>query len=128
MSDSIPKNRRVRKAATTDQPKRANIIQRFERQQGIRLLIVCLVVTGLVVCMLLLHVWFRYRIMKVGYEMATLTREHNQILEEQRRLEIELRLLSRSDVLEEAARTKIGMTDPKMEQIVVIETNLNSTE
>ena len=90
-------------------------------QRGTRYLITCVVVTTMVVCMLLLHIWFKYRIINVGYEMTNLTREHNRLLEEQRKLVIELRLSCRSDVIEKRARIEFQMTEPKPEQIIVID-------
>lgn len=77
-----------------------------------------LIATLVVVGLLLVHVWSRYRVLALGYEMSRLTQEREDLLEANRRLRLEVRVLSRADRLDPMARRQLGLIVPKAEQII----------
>jgi len=79
-----------------------------------------LLATMAVVSLLLIHVWSRYRVVHLGYEVSTLSREREDLLEEQRRLRIEYQILTRTDRIEPVARRQLGLIAPRVDQILFV--------
>ena len=88
--------------------------------RGLGKVIGALIATLVVVGLLLVHVWSRHRVIKLGYEISELSEEREDLLEENRRLRIEYRLLTRGDRLEPLAKTRLGLAPPRPEQIIYI--------
>ena len=80
-----------------------------------------LAMTAVPVGLLVFHVWNQFRIAEVGYEIAEATSEHQELLEENKKLVVEARLQGRSDRVAEMAREQFGLEQARPEQIVRIE-------
>lgn len=79
-----------------------------------------LVATLAVVGLLLIHVWSRYRVLSLGYEVSELSRERETLLEENRRLRIEMQVSTRTDRLEPIAHRQLVLRVPEPEQILYV--------
>ena len=89
-------------------------------KRGLGKVVGALIATLVVVALLLVHVWSRYRVISLGYELSELTTEREQLLEENRRLRIEQRVLTRTDRLEPLARRQLGLISPAPENIFYV--------
>lgn len=88
-------------------------------EDGLRILKVAVVV-AIPALLLLSHVWTRYQITELGYEVAAQTRLHRQLIEEQRKLSIEAALQGRSERVVARAREQFGLVEVRPEQIVEV--------
>jgi cell division protein FtsL len=86
---------------------------------GLRILKVAALV-AIPVAMLLFHVWTRYQITDLGYEVASQTRTHRELIEEQRKLSIEATFQGRSDRVLALAKEKFGLEPLKPAQIIQV--------
>lgn len=82
--------------------------------------VAALLATSAVVGLLLVHVWSRYRVLDLGYQVSNLSRERESLLEEQRRLQIEMQVLTRAERLEPAARRQMALVTPSPQQILYV--------
>lgn len=70
--------------------------------------------------LLVVHVWNQFRVAQMGYEIAEATSEHEQLLEEQKKLTVEARLQGRSDRVSEMARQQFDLRVPEPDQFVTV--------
>ena len=70
--------------------------------------------------LLLFHVWNQYRITEVGYQIAEVTTEHRNLLEENKRLTVEARIQGRSDRVSTVARQQFNLREAHPDQIITI--------
>ncbi len=80
--------------------------------------------------LLVFHVWNEYQITHLGYEIARVTREHQELLEENKKLSIEVAVQGRTERMTEVARTHFGLQPVNPGQIrpVVIRDRVESEE
>lgn len=67
--------------------------------------------------LLMFHVWNEYRIVQIGYEIAEVTTQHRQLLEENKKLAIEAAVVGRTERLSTVARTRYGLEPVRPEQV-----------
>jgi cell division protein FtsL len=82
--------------------------------------VAALLATTALVSLLLVHVWSRYRVLDLGYQVSTMSRERETLLEEQRRLQIEVQVLTRTERLEPVARRQMALIQPMPHQILYV--------
>lgn len=70
--------------------------------------------------MALLHVWLRLQVVHLGYVLSTMSKLQSQLEQENRELKVELATLTSPARLESMARARLGMTEPKRGQVVVL--------
>lgn len=87
---------------------------------GLRILRVTALI-AVPIAMLFFHVWTRYQITDLGYEVAEQTRTHRQLIEEQRKLSIEATFQGRSDRVLGLAREKFGLQELQPSQVIQVE-------
>ena len=80
----------------------------------------CLLVL-IVLCLSLLFVWTRIRVVQQGYELSRLNKETNELMGKKSRLESDIATLKSPQRLESIARDYFGMRLPKGDEIVLIE-------
>ena len=68
----------------------------------------------------LLHVHSKLTIVEIGYQLSRATREHKNLLAEQRKLQVEMATLRSPRRIREIATERFGMNKPADEQIVPI--------
>lgn len=69
---------------------------------------------------ILLSVWSGIAFINMGYEIRALEQREGELLHLNRELEIEKGMLTSPERIEKVAREKLGMTDPRPDQIKVI--------
>lgn len=73
----------------------------------------------LVIALLIIQVYYRHRELNLGYELSAAISQREALLEENRKLRIELRVLSRRDNLEAVAGKQLGMVTIRPEQVLI---------
>ena len=71
--------------------------------------------------LLISHVWTQYQITEVGYNIASVTSEHRELLEENKKLTVEARMQGRSDRVAEVAIQEFGLEQMSPEQLVEVQ-------
>lgn len=66
----------------------------------------------------LFHVWSRLHVVDLGYRLAAARAAHAHLVEQNRRLSLELATLEAPARVAEAARRKLGLVPPSPSQIV----------
>lgn len=87
-----------------------------------------MIVIGMLILMALLVVLahYKHREIKLGYELSTAISEREALLEENRKLRIELRVQSSRDRLEPMASRQLGLTQIRPEQILFLKQNADN--
>ncbi len=81
-----------------------------------------MIVVAIPTALLLLHVWNQYRITELGYQIAEVTSEHRQLLEENKKLTVEARIQGHSERVSEVAQQQFGLQKPHPSQVITIDT------
>lgn len=76
--------------------------------------------------LLLTHVWYQFRITRLGYEISEETDRHEKLADEHRKLEIEATVESRGDRLTDLAKRRFGLERVEPEQVITVESSLGS--
>ncbi|MGM0556259.1 MAG: cell division protein FtsL [Myxococcota bacterium] len=81
-------------------------------------------IVGLVcipVAMLMFHVWTQFQITSLGYEVAEQTREHRELIEQNRKLSIEATYQGRTERVLSVAQEQFGLQPMQPEQVVPVD-------
>jgi cell division protein FtsL len=81
------------------------------------------VVIRTVLCILILVViweWEKVEVYKTGYAIETLKDRKKHVEQEQRALQVELAKLTSPERIEQVAVTKLGLSRPRYDQVVVV--------
>ena len=68
-----------------------------------------LAVVAVISSILGVHVWNQYRMTHLGYEISRVTSEHRRLLEEHKKLSIEVAVQGRTERMSEVARERFGL-------------------
>ena len=68
----------------------------------------------------LIYVWFRVNITNIDYEIAGQMHRRDILLEENRKLKVEIATLNSPRRIESIARTKLGMRYPERNQVIFL--------
>jgi cell division protein FtsL len=79
-----------------------------------------LVAGTLLVALCLVQVWLRLQVMNLGYELSAARQMQLRLTHEQRELEVELATLRSPRRIAEIARERLGMTEPRRGQVIVL--------
>jgi len=96
---------------------RGSRLRRAMRGQAVRGLL-ALGVVLIALCMV--QVWLRLQVMHVGYELSVAHEMRLRLEQEQRELEVELATLRDPGRVGELARRRLGMAEPRADQVVVL--------
>lgn len=77
---------------------------------------------------LIFHVWNEYQITHLGYEISRVTNEHRELVEENRKLSIEVAVQGRTERMAEVARTRFGLEPVSPDQIRPIQLESNPSK
>jgi cell division protein FtsL len=94
------------------------------RQRSGRFWLTC-AATFIVIVLLIVQVYYRHRELNLGYELSAAISEREALLEANRKLRIELRVLSRRERLEPLAGKQLGLQVIQPEQVLILETAPN---
>jgi cell division protein FtsL len=75
---------------------------------------------GLVAGAMLLHAWVRTRVTEQGYALSRLSAEYRDLTREHESLQLKAAELRSPQRIEELARTKLGMSAPALDRVVVL--------
>ena len=76
---------------------------------------------GLVlIAAVLLHVWLRLQVVRLGYVLSTTSKLQSRLEQENRELKVELATLTSPDRLESLARQRLGFVAPEKGQVIVL--------
>jgi cell division protein FtsL len=66
------------------------------------------------------YTWCRVQCTHIGYEIADIVKEHEQLLADQIQLKIEMERLKSPKRIEKIAREKFGLIPPTPQQVVIL--------
>lgn len=69
---------------------------------------------------ILLHVWLRLQVVRLGYALSASSKLQSQLEQERRELTVELATLTSPDRLEAMARKRLGLVTPEKGQVIVL--------
>lgn len=72
------------------------------------------------VALCMVQVWLRLQITHVGYDLSVARQLRLRLEQERRQLEVELATLRDPGRLDDVARHRLGLTDPKRGQVVIL--------
>lgn len=77
-------------------------------------------VTSVIMAVALIYVWSHIHMTELEYQIARELSTREQLVEEQKRLKIELATLKAPQRIESIAREKLQMTYPEREQVILL--------
>ena len=89
------------------------------RQRSGRLWLIC-GATLIVITLLIIQVYYKHRDLNLGYNLSEAISTREALLEENRKLRIELRVLSRRERIEPYATQQLGMSTIRPDQIIIV--------
>lgn len=90
------------------------------RNRGIKFFVYAFVFTVLLTGAGVFHVWYNYEIYTLGYRLAQETHQHRRLLDQTKKLRLELSTLKRSQSLTRIARDKLGLRPAEHRDWVII--------
>ncbi len=91
-------------------------VPRLNRQ----LLILALIIGFLALGFSLFFVWANQQKVSLGYEISRVIQEEQALIEENKKLKLELAVLKSPDRLEKKARQELGFVAPQNGQIIIV--------
>ncbi len=76
--------------------------------------------TAALIGLVLIHVWLRLQVVRVGYVLSTSSKLQNRLEQENRELKIELATMTSPERLESLARRRLGLKPPEKGQVIVL--------
>jgi cell division protein FtsL len=95
-------------------------VPRIDRSERRRHHWTALLLSLCLVAVVLLHVWLRLQVVRMGYALSTTSKLESQLEQERRELTVELATLSSPDRLEAMARKRLGLVTPEKGQVIVL--------
>jgi len=77
-----------------------------------------LVLVAVLVLLCLARVWLGNQIVRIGYDLSDARQMRARLEQDKQALEVELTMLKDRGTLEERARRRLGMTEPRKGQVV----------
>ena len=108
--------------AVNAQPRRIIGARRERAEPGRgkrRHFVFALLVFGLIGAVLV-HVWLRLQVVRMGYVLSTTSKLQARLEQENRELKVELATMTSPDRLEAMARQRLGLVQPEKGQVVVL--------
>ncbi|MCA9519820.1 MAG: cell division protein FtsL [Myxococcales bacterium] len=99
---------------------RTDIAHRLQRQRGIRFFVATLLFTALLTAAGIFHVWYNYEVYSLGHKLAKQTVMHRKLLDETKKLKLELSTLKRSQNLNQIAKDKLGLRHAEQQDWVLV--------
>lgn len=84
------------------------------------LLFLAIIIAFLVISCSLFYVWAHHQIISLGYEISRVSQEEERLIEENKKLRLELAMLKSPDRLEKKALQELGFVTPQNGQIIIV--------
>src|SRR5690348_9698277 len=75
---------------------------------------------ALIASAMLLHAWVRTRVTEQGYALSRLSAEYRELTREHESLQLKAAELRSPQRIEDLARTRLGMSAPSIDRVVVL--------
>ena len=95
-------------------------IRRAADRRGFQNFVATALSCALVAGAMLLHAWVRTRVTEQGYLLSRLSADYRDLTREHEALQLKAAELRSPQRIEELARTKLGMSAPSMDRVVVL--------
>ena len=95
-------------------------VRRSADRRGLTNFFATAVSCALVAGAMLLHAWVRTRVTEQGYTLSRLSAEYRDLTREHEALQLKAAELRSPQRIEELARTKLGMSAPALDRVVVL--------
>jgi cell division protein FtsL len=109
-------NARARKIARVKRSESERIDRGERRRRSFVVGLFALALIGVV----LIHVWLRLQVVRVGYILSTISKLQGRLEQENRELKVELATLTSPERLEALARNRLGLVPPEKGQVIVL--------
>ena len=83
-------------------------------------LIVGVVLSFALIGVVLIHVWLRLQVVRMGYVLSSTSKLQARLEQENRELKVELAVMTSPDRLEALARRRLGLSAPAKGQVIVL--------
>jgi cell division protein FtsL len=90
------------------------------REANRNLIFIVLVAAMAVIACSLFYVWAHHQIISLGYETSEAAREEQALLQENKRLRLELASLKAPGRIERMAQHELGLVAPQKEQLIIV--------
>jgi len=84
------------------------------------LIILAIIIAFLVIGCSLFYVWANQQKVSLGYEISRVSQEEQDLIEENKKLRLELAVLKSPDRLEKKALQELGFVNPQNGQIIIV--------
>jgi cell division protein FtsL len=98
----------------------ASLTAADNREVNRNLIFVVLVVALIFIGCCLFYVWSHHQIISLGYETSEAAREEQTLLQENKRLRLELASLKAPGRIERMAQHELGLVAPQKEQLIIV--------
>jgi cell division protein FtsL len=98
----------------------SSYIRRAADRRGLRNFYATALACALVASAMLLHAWVRTRVTEQGYVLSRLSAEYRELTREHEALQLEAAQLRSPQRIEELARTRLSMSAPSIDRVVVL--------
>jgi cell division protein FtsL len=95
-------------------------IRRAADRRGLNNFFATALSCALVAGAMLLHAWVRTRVTEQGYLLSRLSAEYRELTREHESLQLKAAELKSPQHIEELARTRLGMSAPSTDRVVVL--------
>jgi cell division protein FtsL len=109
-------NARARKIVRVQRSESERIDRGERRRRSFVVGLFALALIGVV----LIHVWLRLQVVRVGYILSTISKLQGRLEQENRELKVELATLTSPERLEALARNRLGLMPPEKGQVIVL--------
>jgi cell division protein FtsL len=109
-------NARARKIVRVKRSESERIDRGERRRRSFVVGLFALALIGVV----LIHVWLRLQVVRVGYILSTISKLQGRLEQENRELKVELATLTSPERLEALARNRLGLVPPEKGQVIVL--------
>jgi cell division protein FtsL len=90
------------------------------REVNRNLIFVVLAVALVLIGCSLFYVWFHHQVTSLGYETSEAAREEQALVQENKRLRLELASLKAPGRIERMAQHELGLVAPQKEQLIIV--------
>ncbi len=90
------------------------------REANRNLVFVALVLAVVFIACSLFYVWSHQQIISLGYEISQAGREEQELLQENKKLRLDLAALKSPGRIERIASRELGLVSPKKEQLIIV--------
>jgi len=120
VAEAISKRISVLSPGREGEEKATSLAEDRAREVNRNLIFVVLVVALVFIGSSLFYVWSHHQIISLGYETSQATRDEQTLLQDNKRLRLELAALKAPSRIEKMAQQQLGLGIPQKEQLIIV--------